>query len=156
MRVLSAARSAAAVAVAVVAAYYLACTATSLGATRRPSHPTISVVASMGVTPLYPGNSVHVRATLTNDTAHPFDLAAGTIEGTVARLPTGCLASWFRFAVGAGSPVPVLGNGGTVTVRGKLTLVDVNTDQSACEGARPALTVSVRRRAMSQPPRRTT
>ena len=110
----------------------------------------------MGDTPLYPGDSVHVRATLTNDTAHPFELAPGTIDGTVGHLPTGCLTSWFRFAVAAGAAAAVAGNGGTATVSGKLTFVEANTDQSACEGATPALTLSVRRRAAVTPWRRST
>jgi hypothetical protein len=141
MRVLTAARSAAVVAAAVGAAY-LACTSTSLGATRPLPPLTISAGLPTAAMPLDPGDSVRVRVTLTNNTAHPLDLDPGTIEGNVAHLPTACLASWFTFAVRAGPAVAVAGNGGTATLTGRLTFVEANTDQSACAGA--TLTLSVR------------
>jgi hypothetical protein len=81
---------------------------------------------------------------LTNDMSHPLDVDPGTVEGTVSHLPRGCLASWFTFAGPAGPRVVVAGNGGTATVGGRLTFVETKVDQSACAGATPALSLSVR------------
>ncbi len=111
---------------------------TSLAA--KPGAPVvISAVAFRGNTAaLYPGRSVRVKATLTNNTTSRLRVDAVPIDGSVANLPRGCRPSWFRFADGR-SAVVVAGNGGAAGVGGTLTFVDTSADQSACAGAAPTL-----------------
>jgi hypothetical protein len=140
---LTATRDSALAAAAVAAAYCLVGVSTSFGATPQPTPRSVSVVASPSGAALYPGRSVRVRAILTNDTSRPLSVDRGTISGAVSQLPRGCPASWFRFAGPAGPRVVVAGNGGTATIRGRLTFVEAKADQSACAGATPALSLSV-------------
>lgn len=145
MRVITVARDAALAAALVSVAYYSACASTSYGATPPPRPPlSVSVLAAPAARTLYPGDSVPVRLTLTNDTEHLLDLDSRTIEGNVSPLPRGCLASWFTFSVPPGADISVAGNGGTATVTGRLNFVDTNTNQSACAGVALALSLVVR------------
>ena len=144
-------RAAALAAAVVAAAYCLHYTSTSYGATSPPPSPrAISAVASPVPGALYPGHSVPVLVTLRNDTERLLVLDVRTIEGNVSPLPRGCLASWFTFVVGVGvgvgvgSAIVVAGNGGTATVIGRLNFLETDTNQSACAGAMPALSLSVR------------
>jgi hypothetical protein len=122
------------------AAYSTASTSASLAS--KPGPVAISAVTFRGSSvALGPGESVRVMATLTNNTASRLGVDAVRIEGSVANLPRGCRSSWFRFTRGNGPAAVVAGNGGTAAVSGTLTLVDAATDQSACAGAAPVLTL---------------
>jgi len=140
MRLVNAARDVVLAAGVVSAAYGLLYASTSFGATQpRPPPHAISAVALPAQRALSPGHSVPVRVTLRNDTEHPVDLDAVTIEGKVSHLPRGCSPSWFTFAVRLGSVGVLAGNGGRATVTGRLNFVETHTNQSACAGATLAL-----------------
>jgi uncharacterized protein (DUF58 family) len=126
MKVLTAAGDVTLAALAVVAACSLAWVSASFGATPPRAPLAVSAVVTA---PLYPGHSVRVRVRLTNATGHRFKASPGTIRVRVSNLPRGCRASWFRFSSHAG---------------GTLTFVNAPTDQSACAGAAPRLSLSIR------------
>jgi hypothetical protein len=142
---LIAVRDLALAAAAIAAVYAVACASESQGATRLPPPVAISVAPSENDgSALYPGRSVGVRATLTNNTNHRLAINPRTIEASVSKLPRGCRRSWFAFAADTRQAAVVSANGGTATVRGTLTLVDAATDQSACSDAALTLSLSVR------------
>jgi hypothetical protein len=128
----------------IAAAYPVACALASPGATRLPPPVAISVAPSENDgSALYPGRSVDVRATLTNNTNHRLAISPRTIEASVSKLPRGCRGSWFTFAADT-RQATVVSADGTATVFGTLTFVDAATDQSACSDAALTLSLSLR------------
>ena len=145
MRIVAAIRDAALAVTLVAAAYLLVHTAASYGAFP-PSPRGVTAVASPARPALLAGDSVPIRVTVRNGTERPFELDPRLVVGRVSSLPRGCRASWFRFAVEARRAIVVGGDGGTAQVPARLSFVETNTDQSACAGARLALSLSVRSR----------
>jgi len=145
MRIVAAIRDAALAVAPVAAAYLLVHTAASYGAFP-PSPRGVTAVASPARPALLAGDSVPIRVTVRNGTERPFELDPRLVVGRVSSLPRGCRPSWFRFAVEARRPIMVGRDGGTAQVPARLSFVETNTDQSACAGARLALSLSVRSR----------
>ena len=107
------------------------------------AHPPLAISASIdSSTKLYPGASIDVAVRLTNNMPHRLALRAGRLQGAVSNLPAGCRRAWFRFAGDSSALVILAGSGGTGTTHGRLTLVDADTDQSACSDATVALHIS--------------
>ena len=144
MRVITAARDAALAALLVAVGYYSVCASTSYAARPRRSPFSVSVLAAPIQRTLYPGDSVPVRLTLTNNTEHLLHLDSRAIAGNVSPLPRGCLASWFTLSVPPGSANVLGGNGGTATVTARLNFADTNTNQSDCAGVTLDVSLVVR------------
>jgi len=70
--------------------------------------------------------------------------SVGVYDANTAKFVDGCLASWFNVTEVAGAPGGTYGPGTvTPTYEFAITLPDSGTDQSACEGLYPQLTISV-------------
>lgn len=123
-----------------------------------------SVSWSGSLSALYPGagainDTEYLPFTVTNNgkgyqsiqsvtVSLPTESAAGEVgdaeTAAGADIP-GCKSSWFTAALDSGNPtVPAdLAAGGTYTGKVDLTMQDSGTNQNACQGVSPAVTVTV-------------
>jgi hypothetical protein len=116
-----------------------------------------SATWSGSLTALYPGASSDTELlpfTVTNNgnghqavtsiTAALMTKTNGDAETSSGNDITGCLASWFTATVDSGNAsLPAnLAPGGTYTGKVDLTMQDSGTNQNACQGAVPAVTIT--------------
>jgi hypothetical protein len=80
-----------------------------------------------------------IAATLLKDSSNPANVE--TAAGTPI---TGCLASWFTATVDSGNPAlpSTLAPGGTYVGKLDLPMQDSGTNQNACQGVAPAVTIT--------------
>jgi hypothetical protein len=130
----------------------------SVGSASQWGVSTGSPTWSGALTALYPGatndteylpftatNNGSGKQAVTSVTVSIPQKANGDAQTAAGADITGCQASWFTATVDAGNPAlpDDIAAAGTYTGKVDLTMQDSGTNQNACQGAAPAVTVTV-------------